>query len=109
MKSETKISIESSVLQEMNRILSLDKGLEDTKNGNTIQTFYADFEDGTQADIKVCNGSEDSSPWIDAVLFDEDGNEITCFIADSETLDGEYIFFYGDDEYVVEVNEALPG
>ena len=73
MRYEATVQVKPDVLKEMNRILDLDVGLEDTKDGNTIQTFYADFYNGYQADIKVCNGSRDSSPWIDAVLFDKDG------------------------------------
>ena len=106
MRYEATVQVKPDVLKEMNRILDLDVGLEDTKDGNTIQTFYADFYNYYQADIKVCNGSKDSSPWIDAVLFDKDGNELTCFVGEI-SLDGEYIFRYGNDKFVVIVKEEI--
>ena len=96
------LEIDQHILDEMNKILARETGLEDTKEGNIIQTFYADFPiNNFQVDIKVCNGSKDSSPWIDCVLFDEKGNELACFVGEGETLQGEYQFHYIEDKYNV--------
>ena len=87
-----KIAIEQAVLDEMKRILELPKGLEDTRNGDTIQSFTGIFENGWFADIKVCNGSDDSSPWVDCVLFDPNGNDVDFFVSEDYKLEGEYTF-----------------
>jgi hypothetical protein len=89
-----------------NRILDLSEGLEDTKDGNTIQTFTAKFENGHEADMKVCNGSlpqfgqDGSAPWLDCVLWDPNGNQLGCFVEDGP-LEGEYLFVDGEDRYTV--------
>jgi hypothetical protein len=70
---DTTLLVDAHVVQKMNRILN-GPCVEDTKHDATIQVFTTSFPNGVEADIKVCNG--DSSPWIDAVLFDQDGNEI---------------------------------
>lgn len=54
---------------------------------NVIETITASFEDGIEADIKVCDGE---SPFVDPVLFDK-GNEICCLDV-TDTLVGEYLF-----------------
>ncbi len=70
---ETTLLVDTHVVQEMNTILG-GPCVGDTKRDGVIQTFNAAFPNGHEADIKVCNG--EPSPWIDAVLFDQDGNEI---------------------------------
>ena len=41
MEHRAIIEVKHDVLVEMNRILALDEGLEDTKNGDLIQCFTA--------------------------------------------------------------------
>lgn len=57
----------------------------------TIDTLYADFDEGWCADIKVCNGCEDAGPWIDAVMFHE-GGEVQVIEPAFDEIEGEYIF-----------------
>ena len=64
---------------------------------DVIQTWTAAFPDGCQADIKVCNG--DNGPWIDPVLFDENGCEIQC-LSPCYRLASDYCF---DDDHCVKV------
>lgn len=66
-----------------------------------IETFTAKFEDGIEADIKICN-SEDGI-WIDPVLF-KDGWEVQALDPEYE-LKGLYIFQYDNEDYIVEVDE----
>jgi len=115
MEHRAIIEVKHDVLVEMNRILALDEGLEDTKNGDLIQCFTAQFDNGFFADVVVCNGSVTDEfagagdpPWIDCILFD-DGNEVACFVGEGDSLDGEYIFHDGDDKYVVTVKEKNNG
>ena len=107
------ITIEKAIVDEMNRILSLKEGLEDTKDGNTIHIFTAYFPNDYFADIKVVNGSrpfgdrKGSSPWIDCVLFDSNGGEVTCFIGDDDSLLGEYLFEDDENSYCVVIEEKV--
>ena len=76
---------------------------EDSTITNTVK-----FSDGKLADIKICgvqfdeDEPENSRPYAEAVLFNENGCELACTDVDEE-YDGEWIIPYGDDEYVVTV------
>ena len=60
----------------------------------------AKFEDGKQADIKVVNGDP---PFVDPVLFDENGQEMAVVEPDGESFEGDYTWKVGGDLYVVHV------
>lgn len=87
-----------------------------TPGNNTcdvLRTFTAVFEDGIEVDIKVCDSSDDTTPYIDPVIFDK-GQEILCLEVRDNLL-GEYLFSVrqekerGDsvDYYVVEIKQKL--
>ena len=61
---------------------------------NTIQ-----FEDGCEMDIKVVMCDHEAKPYIDIVLFDENGCEMACDTGDDETIEGEYEFETDDAIY----------
>jgi hypothetical protein len=86
MKTIT-ISIPKKEVKEMNAIARRSTPLPDTGECEVIKTYTADFGNGWEADIKVCNGDP---PFIDPVLF-ENGNEVAV-IEVTDTLEGEYIF-----------------
>ena len=65
----------------------------------TIKTYTADFGDGIEADIKVCDADRESTPFVDAVLFDHGSQVDVLEVADD--LIGEYIFTYNDYTYTV--------
>jgi len=72
-------------------ILDTPGGLLDAGRDQVIKTYTANFGNGIEADIKICNVDDpDSSPYIDAVLF-QDGNEVAV-LEPGDTLIGEYIF-----------------
>ena len=84
------VTISQAELEEANRLLALGRAVEDTKECATLMVFSARFSDGCEADIKICNG--DVGPWIDAVLFDEDGAEIGLIEPSFDEILGEYSF-----------------
>lgn len=66
------------------------------------------FQNGYQIDIKVCYGMHNA--YVDAILFDRDGGEISICEPD-KTLLGTYWFHGpvdGNDEYTVEVVSYKP-
>ena len=71
----------------MNRIARRKTPLPDCKDTSTIRIYTADFGDGWDADIKVCNGDP---PFIEPVLF-RNGGEVMCLDV-TDTLDGDYGF-----------------
>jgi hypothetical protein len=76
-------------------------------NLSKFSCFFIDsviFKNGYQADIKACTGDIGDSVWCEMVLFDENGNELSCTDVD-ETIDGEWEFEYKDDVYTVYVEE----
>ena len=97
------LKIKPETLTEMNRILRLEHGLADTKQGEKIQSWSVGFEDGCSIDLTVYNGGDTDSPWIDAVLFDEHGNELAC-IASYDQLDKNYYIVFNNEMYVVAVS-----
>ena len=64
-------------------------------------TVTAKFDNGYEADIKLVQDAD--SPYLDPVLFDENGFEVTCLQDDSYSLDGTYQFDVDDDTYIVEI------
>lgn len=98
---KTTIRIPKTEAKELQTLLSGNSPCE--KSGDTIQTFTGSFENGYEVDIKVCNCSDRfGAPWVDAVLFDNNGSEILCLDV-RDTLLGEYIFNDGIEVYVVNV------
>lgn len=89
--------------EEMEQILSIEEGdCPDYDHDDTIKTYTAVFPNGFQADIKICNGD---TPYIDNVLFDEQGCEVDCPEI-SESLLGEYHFAFEGNTYEVTVTLA---
>lgn len=100
------VKVPSKELKEMESILLSGKMDEITRRDGVINTYTAKFDDGREADIKVCNAPTDcGGPWVDAVLFEPDGSEIVA-IEPSDSLEGEYDFEVDDDSYKVQV---IPG
>jgi hypothetical protein len=61
------------------------------QNSDSVMKMWsANFGGGLEVDIKICDVSEDTTPYIDAVMF-QDGSEIGLLDV-SEELAGEYIF-----------------
>ena len=90
MKTQT-ITIPDDEFNLICRWLAMDVPVPDAGECEVLKTYTANFSDGIEADIKVCNG--DTGAWIDAVLFDY-GNEINL-LEPRYTLVGEYIFDAG--------------
>lgn len=80
----------------LNSFLELTEGIKDQPE--ILATYTVDFGNGIEADIKVVNGCEDSGPYVDPVLF-RDGNEVVVIEA-ADQLDGEYVFWYDDKQYI---------
>ena len=67
----------------------------------TLFCQTVEFEDGTQADLKVCSGQ--TNLWCEMVWFDENGCEIACSDACADELDGVWEYPFEDGDYNVEV------
>lgn len=71
--------------------------------GEGTFTLTAHFENGCEADIKVC-GSQNSPPWTEGVLFNERGAELCCTEpGDDANPAGKWNFEYNGDSYTVTV------
>jgi hypothetical protein len=93
------ISIDKKVADELQKILDITEGYyEDCDPDGVIETFTADFGDGIEADINVCNGD---TPYVDPVLFSY-GNQVSGMDV-GETLLGRYHFPYNGNDYIVYV------
>ena len=90
--------------EEANRLLSLEEADPDSKECSTLMEWTATFPNGFQADIKVCNG--DCGPWVDAVLFCENGSELGVCEPGEGPIEGEFHFEENGDTYVVTVEIA---
>ena len=75
------------------------------KRDETI-THTAKFSNGYEADIKIVI-CEEAPPYIDAVLFDPRGSEVTCDSSE-EDYGGEYWFQdHAGNGYYVAIRQAL--
>lgn len=69
-------------------------------------THTASFANGYEADIKLVICEEDT-PFVDAVLFNQHGGEVTCVLGDGDVYHGVYRFENQDgQDYVVIVRKA---
>lgn len=68
-----------------------------------IHTETAQFENGYEADIKVCTSTDDF--FMDAVLFNSYGSEVSVLDVSFEFL-GRYEFEQDGNTYVVEIEES---
>lgn len=99
MEKETQnILVDRRILEVMNGFLQCEERIPDEPK-DVIQTFTCIFNDGFEADIKVCNGD---GPYVDSVLFDPDGTEVQVLDV-GDQLDGVYQFEYGHKLYIVQV------
>jgi len=107
-KYKQTITVPLEELQEINTILQRDSWDEDSGRHEIIYSLTAKFEDGNEVDIKVINSDdEEAGPWIDAVLFDENGSELSCMEPSFDELEGKYTFWpISGDEYIVIIKEG---
>jgi hypothetical protein len=97
---KSEIVLSDDEIRESNDLLS-GKTEDRTGDGNTIRVFKTSFSNGWEVDIKLVAG--DPTPYVDAVLFDYDGNEVTCLEPAFDEIDGEYYFSTDWGEYRVVV------
>jgi hypothetical protein len=90
------------------KLLKACKMDDQTAPDGVIETFTARFRNGFQADIKVCNAeTSGGGPWVDPVLFDEGGNEVSV-IEPGDSLLGKYYWEVDGEAYVAVVEARLP-
>jgi len=93
--------------KEFNKILRRKTAHPDYGRDSVIDVITVEFSNGYQADIKICNGN---GPYIDPVLFDADGEELTTD-AVTDTILGKFVFTDNESEsirfvYIVEIISA---
>lgn len=96
-----RLQIEKALAGKLQCMLDSGEQVSGEKECAVLHEFTANFGDGIEADIKVCNG--DSGPWIDAVLFDG-GQELLVLEPEFERVLGEYTFRLNDEIYTVELH-----
>ena len=101
MRHERTMQISADQLSDANEILQRTEFVEDAGRDEVFYSFSVPFGDGIEVDIKVCNGD---GPFVDAILF-HNWSEVCVMEPCFESLDGEYHFYYEDNEYVVFVEE----
>lgn len=78
----------------------IDFDAENIPEDATLATFTARFSNGYEADIKVCSGQNNC--FVDPVLFNEKGGEITVL-----DVEGELLGFYDFGDYKLELKPIL--
>jgi hypothetical protein len=96
-----RVAVDHDVLKRLNYMLS--KGERVRRHGDTLYSVTVKFADGFFADIKLCNGTP---PFVDAVLFDEDGMQRVVLPPDMESFDGRYVWKFAERRYVARVECA---
>ena len=71
---------------------------------STVMKWTATFQNGTEVDLKInTNTPDDGDGWAEAVLFDENGCEMTCTEPEYDEIDGTWYLYDGDDTYTIAV------
>jgi hypothetical protein len=88
------------------KVLQFSEQIPDFDTNGVAETYTAKFDNGIEADIKVCNAeAESGGAYIDPVLFKLDKSRKfsyeVCVLEVADTLDGQYNFEYNGDEYQV--------
>lgn len=109
-KSYTKtVFVPKTEIDRLNRLLDVVYDEEDMERegvdfDSTLFLRTVKFDDGHEVDVKVCSGQHNL--WSEAVLFDPEGNEVSCVDDCSyDHIDGEWRLEYKDVEYNVIVKE----
>lgn len=82
------VYLPKELAQEMQAALDGTVRVEDAPRDGAIAEWGVVFGDGVRAYVAVVNGD---GPWVDATLFDPDGNEVTA-LEPGERLLGDYEF-----------------
>ena len=99
MKRCVSVRLDQAQQEFLDKFLKLKTG--DPKCEDVPFMVTLDFGGGIQADIKCCNGSHDSGPYVDPVLFDN-GHEVQSLEV-RDTFVGLYWFTYKDQTFVASV------
>lgn len=75
-----------------NKCLSSETAIDKYKQGDLMESFTIKLPNKYEVDFKLINGDEDASPWLDVVLFDENGNELACIPEENYCIEGSYFF-----------------
>lgn len=97
------ICLNKDKVNELERLLEIEQidfSIEDIESDSTLLNETVKFSDGYMVDFKVCCGQ--TNCWCEAVLFDENGNEVQTSEPDFSVL-GQYHFSFKDTEYLVEI------
>jgi hypothetical protein len=94
--NKRKILISKNYAEKIQSVLN--RGVPDSSDQD--HCFTVEFENKYQADIKFVNNN---GPYVDAVLFDENGYELCVINPVSYSLVGEYEFEHNNEVYRVEV------
>ena len=101
-----KVFVSKEKLKKLNYLLSLDKidfEKEGVKEDSVLFEKVINFNKNIMVLIQVCTGQNNA--YINSVLF-KNGQEVTCLECEGEdSLDGEYIFDFNENEYVVKIEE----
>ena len=89
------VCVSESEIEEMRSLLS-------AGGGDDITFVYpAIFSNCMLADVKCC--VTETSAWIEAVLYNKEGQQLCCTEPCDGDILGEWNFKYNNDKYVVEV------
>jgi len=98
MKYNAKLAIDANHIEFCDSLLADAEYRYDTEELPCV--FTVRFDNGYEADIKVVNADP---PYIDAVLFDEYGFEISILEPEFEQILGTYTFNILNDTFIVEL------
>ncbi len=82
----------SSQIAFYNRFLAMKQGSKEYKRDCQISSATILLDNNMSVDFNLVNGNSDSGPYLDVVLFDENGCEIESLPPFAEKMEGLYSF-----------------
>ena len=86
-------TIDAATCDYFNRFLAMKKGSPDHKRDRQIASHTVLLSDTYSVDFNLVNGDSEAGPYLDVVLFDDNGEEVQTLPPERNQLEGTYKFY----------------
>jgi len=97
-----KHKLDSTTIELFNLLLGSNVIATEYQEGGLVEKFTVTVG-AYEVDYILVNGTKDSGPWMDVIVYDNDGNEAYIFPPDREKVNGEYIFEIDKKVFTLEI------
>jgi hypothetical protein len=85
--------IDANICDYFNKFLAMKKGSTEHKKDAQIASHTVLLSDSYSVDFNLVNGDKEAGPYLDVVLFDDNGQEVQTLPPERTQLEGTYKFY----------------